>query len=130
MCHFPWCQSTRQALEEINQRLGRIEERQDRIMSEQQADVDQITGQLQAEDTDINSLRTQVTSGQQALDTAITNLEAQVAAGSAPDLTELKAAAAVLAGDQPNLDAAVAALTSDPNAAQPTPVPSNPPASS
>lgn len=126
MCSFPWCRPTRQALEEINQRLSRIDRKVTRIMSEQQTDVDQITGQLQAEDADINSLRTQVTNGQAALDTAIANLDAQVAAGNQqPDLTQLKAAAAVLAGDQPNLDAAVAALTGDPNAAQ-----ANPPASS
>lgn len=107
------------ALREITERLVRTERKVDRIMSEQQADVDAITAQLGQQDTDIRNLTTQVTSGQAALDTAITNLEAQVAAGQPADLTQLKAAAAVVAGDFPDLDAAVAALGADPNAAPP-----------
>lgn len=109
----PWRRrmSVRQMFQEILNRL-------DAIMSEQQADVDAITQQIQAEDADINTLRTQVTSGQAALYQAIATLESKV---DPADLTELKAAAAVLAGDFPDLDAAVAALGADPNAAPPAP---------
>lgn len=86
----------------------------ERLAMTEQADVDQVAAEVQAEDTDVVALTAKVTAGQAALDQVIAALEAQVAAGQAPDLTQLKAVASVLAGDQPNLDAAVAALAADP----------------
>lgn len=117
----PHCGHDPHKLAEILRLLKEIRTNQKREAMTEQQDVDQITSEIQATDADVVSLTAQVTAGQAALDTAITNLEAQVAAGQAPDLTELKAAQAVLAGDQPNLDAAVAALAADPNAAPPAP---------
>lgn len=112
----PHCGHEPHKLAEILRLVREIRNAQKRAAVTEQQDVDQITSEIQATDADVVSLTAQVTAGQAALDTAITNLEAQVAAGQAPDLTELKAAQAVLAGDQPNLDAAVAALSADPNA--------------
>lgn len=110
-----------QALEEINRRLSRIEKNQEIIMSEQsqeQADIDAAAQFDQQLDTDVKNLTTQVTAGMAALDQAIANLQA---ANPAVDTSQLVAAKAVLAGDQPNLDAAIAALAADPNAAPATP---------
>lgn len=125
MCDSPWCPPVRQALAEINQRLSRIEHNQEIIMSEQsqeQADINSAVQFDQQLDTDVKALTAQVTAGLAALDQAIANLQA---ANPAVDTSELVAAQAVLAGDQPNLDAAVAALAKDPNAAPATPPASN-----
>jgi hypothetical protein len=84
-----------------------------------------VTAQLTQVDADEKADAAQITAGQAALDTAITNLTAQINAGAEPDLTELLAAQSVLAGDHPTLEAAVAALTADPNV---TPAPSTTPA--
>lgn len=86
-------------------------------MSQQDA-VDQAAAFDTQLDGDLKTLTAQVTSGMQALDTAIANLQA---ANPSVDVSQLVAAQAVLAGDQPNLDAAVAALGADPNAAPAAP---------
>lgn len=117
--------ATASELREIVARLDRIEHTLERFMSEQQQDVDAATAQLTATDNDIKALAGQVTAGQQAFDTAIATLEAQIAAGQTVDTTQLKAAQLVLAGDQPSLDAAVAALAADPNLT-PSPAPAAP----
>ena len=125
MCDSPWCPPVRQALNEINQRLSRIEQKAGIIMSQQsteQQDIDNAVQFEQALDSDIKTLTAQVTAGQAALDQAIANLQA---ANPGVDTSQLVAVQAVLKGDQPNLDAAVAALAADPNAA-----PATPPASS
>lgn len=90
--------------------------------SQQQADIDAAAQFDQQLDTDVKSLTAQVTAGMAALDQAIANLQA---ANPAVDTSQLVAARAVLAGDQPSLDAAIAALVADPNAAPATPPASN-----
>jgi hypothetical protein len=112
--HYPACAIAR-SLQELHRKV-------DKIMTEQQQDVDAATAFDTQLDGDLKTLAGQVTAGQQAFDTAIANLETQIAAGGQIDTTELKAAQAVLAGDQPTLDAAVAALAADPSAA-PAPAP-------
>jgi hypothetical protein len=82
------------------------------FMTQNQSDVDAAAAFDTALDTDLKNLTTQVTAGQQALDAAIAALQA---ANPGVDTSKLVAAQLVLAGDQPTLDAAVAALTADPN---------------
>jgi hypothetical protein len=108
-------------LQELRQSLTDLHRKADQIMSQQQEDVNAAAAFDTQLDADLQALTGQVTAGQQALDTAIANLNAKIAAGQQVDTTELVAAQAVLAGDQPNLDAAVAALGADPNAAPPAP---------
>jgi hypothetical protein len=108
-------------LRAIDARLERIEHNLKEIAMTEQQDVDAATAQLTATDNDVKALTGQVTAGQQAFDTAITTLEGQIAAGQPVDTTQLKAAQLVLAGDQPSLDAAVAALAADPNLTPSTP---------
>lgn len=132
------CRSQREVLEhlaELKETLAgvvegskRIEQKVDTLMSQEsteQAQIDSVTATLTAEDTDIKNLASTVANAQAALDIAITNLQNTIADGGQPDLTELLAAQSVLAGDQPNLDAAVAALAADPAI-----TPATPPASS
>jgi multidrug resistance efflux pump len=109
------------ALQQIQAQLNRIEEKVDAVMSEQsqqQADINSAVQFDQQLDADIKNLTARVTAGMAALDQAIANLQA---ANPAVDTSQLVAAQAVLAGDQPNLDAAVAALAADPHAAPATP---------
>lgn len=89
---------------------------QEKIMTQQQSDVDAATAFDTQLDTDIKALTAQVTNGVAAFDAAIAALKA---ANPDVDTTGLVAAQAVLAGDQPDLDAAVAAMTADPNIAPP-----------
>lgn len=129
MPNFPRPLSTRQVLAQVQRQLGRIEEKVDRIMSEQttqQTDINNAAQFDQQLDTDVKGLAAQVTAGQAALDQAIALLKA---ANPTVDTSVLTAAQAVLAGDQPTLDAAVAALGSDVNVTPAAPAPDAPAAS-
>jgi hypothetical protein len=96
--------------------LIRILENQEKMMSQQQSDVDAATAFDTQLDADLKNLTAQVTNGTAAFDAAIAALKA---ANPTVDTSKLVAAQAVLAGDQPNLDAAVAAQQADPNIAPP-----------
>lgn len=96
--------------------LIRIIENQEKMMSQSQSDVDAATAFDTQLDTDLKALTAQVGNGTAAFDAAIAALKA---ANPGVDTSGLVAAQAVLAGDQPNLDAAVAAQAADPNIAPP-----------
>jgi hypothetical protein len=113
-----WHPELRRVLCAIDTKLDALDNKMEKHMTQSQADVDSATAFDVQLDTDLNALKTQVTSGQAALDAAIAALKV---ASPAVDTSKLVAAQLVLAGDQPNLDAAVAALTADPNIA-PAPV--------
>jgi hypothetical protein len=113
-----WHPELRRVLCAIDTKLDALNEKMEKHMSQSQSDVDAATAFDTQLDTDLNALKTQVTNGQAALDAAIAALKV---ASPSVDTSKLVAAQLVLAGDQPNLDAAVAALTADPNIA-PAPV--------
>jgi hypothetical protein len=122
-----WHPELRRVLNEISAdsaetkaQLRTIIDNQEKQMTQSQSDVDSATAFDVQLDTDLNALKTQVVSGQAALDAAIAALKV---ANPAVDTSKLVAAQLVLAGDQPTLDAAVAALAADPNIT-PTPAPS------
>lgn len=98
--------------------LIRIIENQEKMMSQQQSDVDAATEFDTQLDADLKNLSQQVSNGTAAFDAAIASLKAE---NPDVDTSKLVAAQAVLAGDQPNLDAAVAAQQADPNIAPAAP---------
>jgi hypothetical protein len=102
-------------LQALRQSLTDLHRKADKIMSQQQEDVDAATAFDTQLDTDLKGLSGQVAAGQAALDALIAKLNA----GGSVDTAQLVAAQAVLAGDQPTLDAAVAALSGDPNVQPP-----------
>lgn len=89
-----------------------IDNQEKQKMTEQQ-NVDALTADLTQIDADEKANAAAIAAAQQGLDTIITGLQA----GQAPDLTELLAVKAVLDGDHPTLEAAVTALSADPNLA-------------
>ena len=115
-----WHPELRRVLGAIDTKLDALNEKMEKHMSQSQSDVDSATAFDVQLDTDLNALKTQVVSGQAALDAAIAALKVT---NPAVDTSKLVAAQLVLAGDQPTLDAAVAALAADPNIT-PTPAPS------
>jgi hypothetical protein len=113
-----WHPELRRVLGAIDTKLDALNEKMEKHMSQSQSDVDSATAFDVQLDADLNALKTQVVSGQAALDAAIAALKVT---NPAVDTSKLVAAQLVLSGDQPTLDAAVAALAADPNIA-PTPV--------
>ena len=113
-----WHPELRRVLGAIDTKLDALNEKMEKHMSQSQSDVDAATAFDTQLDADLNALKTQVVSGQAALDAAIAALKVT---NPAVDTSKLVAAQLVLSGDQPTLDAAVAALAADPNIA-PTPV--------
>jgi hypothetical protein len=113
-----WHPEIRRVLNEISAQYAQIIANQEKQMTQSQSDVDAATAFDVQLDTDFKALTTQVASGQAALDAAIAAFKT---ANPGVDTSKLVAAQLVLAGDQPTLDAAVAALAADPNIT-PTPV--------
>jgi len=115
MCLNPWCQSTRQALAQINQRLRRIDRKLDKIMSNQsteQGDIDSATSTIEGEVSDLGTKDT-------AIQGVVTQILALEQAGA--DTTKLRQAVADLLTAQGADDSTVAALTAAANPAPVTP---------